>query len=62
MLTFCNTLLYRHALLFYISTKCKKCLEVANKLIHTVPVIYDYEVRKASHNLRVVFMDVPVVS
>jgi hypothetical protein len=53
MLTFWNTLLYRYALLFRISTKCKECKKVANKLIHTVRVSYDYEVRKTSHNLRV---------
>jgi hypothetical protein len=33
------------------STKCKKCIGVANNLIHTVPFIYDYKVRKALRNL-----------
>lgn len=51
-LHFCNTL-YCTGMreLLGSLTKCKKCLGVVNKLIHTVPVIYDYKVRKGSRNL-----------
>jgi hypothetical protein len=52
MLPICN-ILYCTVMrgLLRSSTKCKKCIGVANKLIHTVPCIYDYKVRKASRNL-----------